>query len=124
MFVLGSYCLFISTHGESGKLEVPGNIILLAVCLFNFIRAVAACICMTYGWEQWMSSARMQPIAHISMGCSYILSVKMISGDLYHLEQIWFDRHLGFSLFMDSINNMLAIFCLNYFLWTAYYRES
>ena len=47
-----------------------------------------------------MSSYRMQPMLHMSTPWSYSFSIRMISGDLNHLELTWLDRHLYFLAFL------------------------
>ena len=47
-----------------------------------------------------MSSYRMQPMLHMSTPWSYSFSIRMISGDLNHLELTWLDRHLYFFAFL------------------------
>ena len=50
---------------------------------------------VTYGMEQWTSSPRIHPVAHMSTAVSYWFSTKMSSGARYHLEATWSVNSLG-----------------------------
>lgn len=74
-----------SSQTERGKQELPLNKTLC--CLFWFARS--------------SSSPRMHPIDHMSCLSSYRSWVRITSGDLYHLEQIWLERERSRFLFVE-----------------------
>lgn len=57
-----------------------------------------------------MSSYRMQPRLHVSTPESYSFSIRMISGDLNHLELTWLDKHLCFFFGGASFFSFLFLF--------------
>lgn len=75
-----SYCDSISSHGESGKHDVPQNI----MCDISLSGSFLAYESVTLS-----ISAKMQPTLHMSIPWSYCGSQRMISGARYQRETTW-----------------------------------